>query len=433
MIRCFLCLCWFLSGPLLAFAQEPSEEPPRPMLRTSLDKDTAIPGQPIVYRVTVLVPTWMPKPPVFPSFEAPNVVVRLPSRASTPVSERIKGETWSGISRAYRLYPMQAGQFKIPSGAIALTYADPKTRQPTDIELEVDSFDINGAVPQGAEDLSPFLAARSLKMTRKLEGEPSALTAGDTLTLTLTVSVEGVPPMFIPPSEAIGGIAGLAAYDKAPVLEEKENRGKISGSRVETVTIVAENVGTYVLPEVSLSWFDLDTGNVEIARAPEIDVTVTGPPSVAEPEPDPISWRRLLAWTGLVLAVLFAVIAAARRWGSGIRQRWQHYQEQRRASEAYAYRRFHRALSRKDYSLAVKTGRIWLSRLPIRSGNAETGAFEAAVTELGSCLFDDRMSGTAASPKWQAVERQASALRRRGLSSAKKKQKMALAPLNPSV
>ena len=73
-----LLLLWLMT-PALVAAQEPNQSI-LPVLRMALDKDTAVPGQPLILRVTVLAPTWLPKAPVFPSFETPNVIVRLPSR-----------------------------------------------------------------------------------------------------------------------------------------------------------------------------------------------------------------------------------------------------------------------------------------------------------------------------------------------------------------
>ena len=73
MIRALLASLSLITASGLALAQEP----PRPMLRTVLEAGSAIPGQPILLRITLLAPTWFPKPPVFASLDIPNVVVHL--------------------------------------------------------------------------------------------------------------------------------------------------------------------------------------------------------------------------------------------------------------------------------------------------------------------------------------------------------------------
>jgi len=87
-------LIFALLAPLAAFAQG------EPRLEVDLPEGEVIVGQPITLRLKLLVPTWMPKPPVWPTLEVPSLLVRLPERSSTPISETIDGETWSGISRA---------------------------------------------------------------------------------------------------------------------------------------------------------------------------------------------------------------------------------------------------------------------------------------------------------------------------------------------
>ena len=73
-----------LLGPMLAVAEEDS-----PITRISLSADTVGVGEPVTLTVAVLVPSWFPKPPVFPSFEVPNAIVRLPPDSTYPISERI--------------------------------------------------------------------------------------------------------------------------------------------------------------------------------------------------------------------------------------------------------------------------------------------------------------------------------------------------------
>ena len=48
-----------------------------PLVEVDCEENTTIPGQPLSLRVPVLVPTWLPKPVVFPSLEAPNILVQL--------------------------------------------------------------------------------------------------------------------------------------------------------------------------------------------------------------------------------------------------------------------------------------------------------------------------------------------------------------------
>ena len=95
MRRRMAALVWLLfSGVGIA------EIPQDPVVQIDLQPDTVTVGEAATLRVTVLGPTWFPKPPVFPSFEVPNAIVRLPPDSSRPTSAEVNGERWNGVSRA---------------------------------------------------------------------------------------------------------------------------------------------------------------------------------------------------------------------------------------------------------------------------------------------------------------------------------------------
>ncbi|MGI9491637.1 MAG: hypothetical protein ACR2QF_04465, partial [Geminicoccaceae bacterium] len=253
-MRCvpqLLLLCW-LAGTASAVAEEPAG----PIIRMALEEDEAIPGQPIVMRVTLLAPTWMPKAPVFPSFEIPNIIVRLPERASGPTSETVDGETWSGVTRAYRLYPMTPGRFRIPPQPVIVTHADPETRESVTVELQTEGTEFEGVAPKGTEDLDPFIAADELTLEQTIEGEPADLEPGGTISHVVTAQIKGMSPIFLPELTPPAATDGIAVYPKEPMVIESEERGVLSGKRVEHVVYVGEAGGRYTAPPINLRWFN---------------------------------------------------------------------------------------------------------------------------------------------------------------------------------
>ncbi len=299
MIR-LIALLSLLLVPALAGAED------APVLTTELAETETTAGQPLILRVTVLVPTFLPKPPVFPSFEVPNVIVRLPERASGPVSERRGGETWSGVRRSYRLYPMVPGEFEIPAQPVRITYADPETNDPVTVDLASEPIRFTATVPAGAEGLDPFIAATALTLEQTIDGTPERMKVGDALTRTVTAEVSGLSPIFLPALIPAAQIDGLAVYPSEPVVTEREDRGVLSGTRIETVTYVPEAGGEYALPGLSLSWFDLDSEAVQTAEIPPIAFSVeAGPAGGAETETGPPALT-LLGGIAILVALLFS-------------------------------------------------------------------------------------------------------------------------------
>lgn len=411
--------------PIPALAQDAAE----PVLRMEFKETEAIPGQPLVLRVTLLVPTWLPKPPVFPSFEIPNVMVRLPSRASGPTSERIKGETWSGITRAYRLYPMTAGRFEIPPQPIVVTYADPETRKPVVKTLNTDVVSFEGRLPDGAESLDPFIAAEDLELKQVIEGTPEDLAPGDAVTLRITARVKGVSPFFLPPFEAGERQPGLSVYASEPVVTETENRGVLAGTREETVTYVAEHGGRYNADPISLNWYNLKSGSVEEITLDGIEFTVRGdpPPPV---EQQAIDWRATAVnvLAGLaILAILYGVgRLAIPRLARACRQRKERWLQ----SERHAFNQAIKALRRKDLDGSLKAISLWRGR--IQSHHVDFEELSRSMAALGKTSYGGG-SVSHSGESWSAA-RDALTKTRKDYMTAKRQDRHShrLPPLNPA-
>jgi hypothetical protein len=422
-MRRILLLLWLLllAAPAWAVAQQT----PGPVLRTELEKDATIPGQPIVLRITLLAPTWLPKPPVFPSFETPNVIVRLPSRASSSTSERIDGETWAGVTRAYRLYPMITGQFRIPAQPVTVTYADPDTQAPVTVELATDEVVFSGVAPEGAEDLDPFIAAEALTLEQSIEGEPGNLEPGGAITRTVTVRVQGTSPIFLPPVIEPLVVPGLSAYPKEPVVSETEARGTVSGDRVESVTYVAEAGGRHKAAPIRLRWFNLRENRIETAVADGFEIAVRGPPPAAPPSS--FDWRAIAPWIVLgALLVALATVVALRLWPRIAR--WRHHRrETYLASEAFAFNQALTALRGRDFAGSLRAIELWESRIPAGSVS-DSSRLSLALAQLGAGLYGQDRHPPLES-QWNTAVAALRAARQESLGAPKAGR--ALPPLNP--
>ncbi len=377
-MRAILILLVWLAMPTAA------QESARPVLRMSLEKEAAVPGQPIVLRVTVLAPTWFPRAPEFPSFEIPNVIVRLPPRASGPASERIDGETWSGVTRAYHLYPMIVGRFRIPPQPLIVTFADPENQKPVTVELRTEAVAFGGVAPAGAEDLNPFIAAEALTLEQTIEGKPGELEPGGAVTCTVAAAVTGVSPIFLPPLIPPLAAEDISVYPKEPVVTENMERGTVTGERVESVTYLAQAGGRHSVMPIQLHWFNLGTEQVETVAVEGFEIVVRGPlPESAQT----FDWRAAYAWVmaAIVLVALAAATVTIKLWPrmAGWRRR---RREAYLASEAFAFAQAKQTLRRRDFSAAVRAVERWSSRLPSAHG-AEQTRLRAALTRLGASLY----------------------------------------------
>lgn len=413
---------FILTGSLLmcdfAFAQGTAQ----PLVRVDLEDNETVPGQPLSLRVTVLVPTWMTKPVVFPSLEAPDLMVRLPERSTTPVSESIEGETWSGVSRNYRMSPMVPGIFNIPPNDLIITWSDPENGDARRETVQIDGFTLTGVLPDGAEGLDPFIAAEEITLSQDLEGETAPLKPGDSILRTVTVTIKGAPPMFLPSMLQQDPIEGVAQYPDEPVLSEKSERGKVSGTRVESITYLAQSGGEGAAEAIAFDWFNLKTGQIETVSLEGFDLTVDAPVARSGDTASPRKLAIALAvCVGSILALVFA--------GRPLWARWVRHKKTRRdsylASEKFAQDQFNEAIAQRDLSACLLALDLWNTRNP-NSGPRGDMAIQSALTTLGAARYGKDQASDANG--WQQLQ---AALRSFLKNTHVAPQHAVLAPLNP--
>lgn len=356
----------------------------QPKLEVTFEENETVPGQPLTLRLTVLVPTFMPDPPVWPDFETPNLMVRLPSKASSPTSKSIGGETWSGTSRRYQITPVVPGTFEIPAGDVKLRYRALEGSDVLEAVLPVPAQSVTGVVPEGAEGLDPFVAAENLTLTQTVEGDTTGLDAGASFSRIIEVKIEGVSPMFLPPVNPEDGLAGLRAYPESPVVEESENRGVVRGLRLEKTTYVVEGSVEGALPEVRLQWFNLKTGRVEDAVADAVEVQADAP--VLAPRSEPLDLAMLLRWGAVGVALMVAVWVAIRWAVPVVRQYWLDAQDRRLNSAGFAYHQLRKALKTRALSASKQAYLVWSQRGPSASKETEE-AIANAFLDIGAARF----------------------------------------------
>ena len=297
---------WALSSyGVPAQASDPSVPEP-PIVRTRLDRESVPVGEAVRLEITVLVPTWFVEPPDYPSFEIANAVTRVPPDSSYPISEPVGAETWSGIVREIEIHPLLGATYRLGGQQLALSWADSETRQPTPARVDLPPLEFRAVVPAGAEGLVPYLAGRSLTLTRDIEGERDALAVGDAVVARYTAVLDGLPAIFLPRLMTQDRIEGVSIHASEPVVEQTE-----SSRRSERVTFVFDAAGEITIPGAELRWWNTQTGEIEKASVAGETLTIAGAPGgLARGLGQRVGWGRI----GLVTLLLAGAGLAARRW-----------------------------------------------------------------------------------------------------------------------
>lgn len=343
-------------GLLLAPPAVASEAP---VVQVQVEPEAVIVGEAVTLRVSVYSPTWFPQPPEFPSFELPNTITRLPPNSSGPVTARVNGSTWSGVSRRYQVFPLVAGRFVIAGRSIGVTYADPDSRAPITRQLAVPEVVINAQVPDGAQDLDPYLAGTSFQLERMIDGDLDDLAAGDALLIRYRASIDGLPAVFLPPLWQPVEAAGLSAYADEPELTEDGSRSV----REERVTVIFESGGAFTLPGISLPWWNIRTSTIESAQVDDLRLRVAGSSTarqVLSSSGSGVWWIVGLLVSALCTGVLLWLLRP--RWQRLVAQR-QINRQQYLVSEEYAFSSLQQLLQQGDGREAYRQLLRWLWRL----------------------------------------------------------------------
>ena len=349
---------------LLAFAYSPVFAQ-APLVEVKLSSKSVRVGEPVSVRVKLLVPTWFVGAPQFPAFEVANAVTRLPADSSYPTSQRIEGETWSGIVREYQIYPLLEASYRIDGQLIKLKWANPG-KPPVEGQVQVPSISFSSTVPVGAATLSPYIAGSAFRVERTLAGDSSHLSVGDAVTINLKAELEGMSSMFIPPLWQDVMLEGVSVYIGEPSVSDEG-----VAVREEKVTLIFETGGSVVVPPRTVSWWQTDSESIEQILLPELIFNIEGP--VKQSPTEPVKTESQSSWLLLIACVLL---------GFGIV--WQRRQPVSEPDlEVIAFAALEKALQEKDGLASYSAISRWLA-MTDRQHLVLNGAFECLRLKLFS-------------------------------------------------
>ena len=415
---------WLVSALLLLSSSFVAAQV-QPIVRVAVSPESVPVGEFATIEVTVLVPTWFAQPPVYPNLELANAITRLPPDSSYPTSERIGRDTWSGIVRKYQIYPLLGATYRLSGQAIRIAYANPGG-EPSISDTAMPDIVVRAVVPPGAEQLDPYLSGRRLALSMDIEGDTSALEAGDAIVLRYRAELDGLPAIFIPPLAPALEFDGVSVYADAPRVEDGT-----PATRSEKLTLVFESGGEFLLPGLSFEYWNTVDQEIAVSTVDGVPVVVQGPPAGFPSGEDRVTDHRQQWLPGLAILVILTILAVGwRRRGS---TRELSAAEQARRLEKRAFAEFLAALRARDPVMSYRSMLAWIRQL-----NLETDARRfvqrygskellVLVDMLSRCNF----SSQEGSPDYSSLRTGFVQARKRYLRHSSARVSRKLAALNP--
>lgn len=186
----------------------------------------------------------------------------------------LNGTTWQVIERNFAIYPQSSGTVKVPPvsfmGQISRnSYGyDPFGPPPRTVVRRSGEVVLDVKAMPASFTGNHWLPASNLTLAEQWSVDPSSLQVGQPVTRTLIMTATGLLASQLP--EMPGWtLQDLKFYPDQPTLEDNSSDAGVTGTRSEKAAIIPNRAGTYVLPEISIPWWNTVTNKMEYAVVPE--------------------------------------------------------------------------------------------------------------------------------------------------------------------
>jgi hypothetical protein len=201
---------------------------------------------------------------------------------------RIADKSYLVLEKQFALFPQQSGRLRIapvmaevrlPSGSAFDPFrTGGKIRRLRSQQVFIDVEPI----PPGVAG-SYWLPASRLELREEWQSDLDGLVAGEPITRSLTLVADGLTAAQLP-ELTLQQIDGIKQYPDQPGLQNGRSNQGITGKREQKVALIPGAEGTYRVPEISLPWWNLETGKLETATIPARELSVAAATTaVAQP------------------------------------------------------------------------------------------------------------------------------------------------------
>jgi hypothetical protein len=208
------------------------------------------------------------------------------------------GQRYNVIERRYLLFPQRSGPLKLPGpvldGQVAIRVRNDRFNSDPfadlfgaaggmiagtkPIRVEADPLVLNVRPRPANSGAGPWLPARDLSLTS--EWHPDSLQAhvGDPITVDLRVQAEGLTAAQLPDLAALLELpSGLKAYPDQAKLDDTARGDVVVGTHKQSIALIADRPGDYLVPALQLAWFDTKTNEMREVNLPARKLSILPP------------------------------------------------------------------------------------------------------------------------------------------------------------
>jgi hypothetical protein len=259
--------------------------------------------------------------------EVPGGFLLQGDSSTVKLSENHSGRDWQGLRYTLLLYPQAAGRLEVPPFQVRFTARAGFGSEPQAFAFRTESLSIETRLPPGAAAGELLVTTTEFAVDARWDpalsdAEPLQLMVGDALALEVRRRAADVPGMVFAPLVA-PEIAGLGVYPGSPKVDDRVNRGVLTGSRTDRITFVCQAEGQYEIPEWRFQWWNPEQQKLLEKAIPAMQLEVRANPALgAVAGPDRAAESGTAYGTAFLVLLLILILGTAwRRFGGLLLQR----------------------------------------------------------------------------------------------------------------
>ena len=187
----------------------------------------------------------------------------------------LNGKNYNVVERVYALFPQESGNLSIaPARFEARVLRNGRITGRKVFESEPLTVLVKPIPPPPADfPDAAWLPAKSLELSEHWSREPDELPAGEPITRHVTVTALGQLSTQIPVNDPAGS-DGVKIYPDKPELRVSAEPEGIRATRKDQYAMIGVRAGTVEIAKLELPWWNIDTGEWQVASLPSRSLTI---------------------------------------------------------------------------------------------------------------------------------------------------------------
>jgi len=205
----------------------------------------------------------------------------------------INGKRYRLIERTYAITPEQSGKLSVVSPMFSgeimvqsrrrsgfLNFGDTKPVNILGEKLELNVLPI----PDSYDNNASWLPSEILTLHQEWQPSSDEFTVGEPITRTITLTAAGLSKEQLP-KIVMTAPKGIKVYPDQAQLHANLNKERLVSQKKQNFAIVASKPGQYVLPKITIAWWNTVTNKLQHATLPEQIIKVLPNPDAVNTVP----------------------------------------------------------------------------------------------------------------------------------------------------